>query len=92
VLWKSFRLGPIVGKQPMHGFTSVRHSIPVVAPDQRDMGRFTLALSWEAFAVRPPLEGEPLDLDWEAPETFETRTSWIDDAVAHATALLGSVR
>lgn len=89
-MWGSFGLGPIVGKQPMHGFTSVRHTVPVVAPDGRDLGRFTIALSWEGFAGKPPLEGAPIALDWEAPETFETRKSWLDDAVNEATRRLAT--
>lgn len=88
-MWSDFALGPIVGKQPMHGFTSVRHAIPVLGPDKRDLGRFRIALSSEGFAGKPPLEGRPIRLDWEAPEAFETRTSWLDDAVAEATRRLG---
>jgi hypothetical protein len=44
--------------------------------------------SWEGFAGQPPLEGRPIALDWEAPETFETHTSWIDDAIDRAAKLL----
>jgi hypothetical protein len=91
-MWSSFALGPIVGKQPMHGFTSVRHAVAVLGPDQRDMGRFSIALSSEGFAGKPPLEGRPIRLDWEAPEAFETRDSWLDDAVREATRRLGGAR
>lgn len=91
-MWSAFRLGPIVGKQPMHGFTSVRHAVPVVAPDRRDLGRFSIALSWEGFAGKPSLEGAPISLDWEAPETFETRTTWLDDAVTEATRRLATAK
>ena len=63
--------GRVVGKQPMHGFTSVRHSYSLTAPDNRDMGRYSIALSWEGFAGKPPLEGRPVALDWGAfPENF----------------------
>lgn len=31
-----------------------------------------------------PIVGEPVRLDREAPETFETRTSWVHAAVAEA--------
>jgi hypothetical protein len=72
----------------MHGFTSVRHSLPVAAPDNRDMGRFSIALSWEAFPGGQPLEGQPISLDWQAPESFESRDTWVDDAVERARALL----
>lgn len=91
-LWSEFGLGPIVGKQPAHGFTSARHSFPIEAPDHRDMGRFSIALSWQGFAGRPSLEGRPIELGWEAPETFEARTSWLDDAVVQATKLLAAKR
>ena len=87
-LWTHFHVGPVVGKQPMHGFTSVRHAYPVVAPDNRDMGRLRIALSWEAFTDQPTLEGRPLKLDWEAPDTFETRDTWVDAAIEHAGTLL----
>lgn len=91
-MWSTFHLGPIVGKQPMHGFTSVRRSIPVTAPDRRDMGKFSVALSWEGFVGQPALEGRPIALDWEAPESFETRKTCIDEAVAEATRRLATAK
>lgn len=59
---------------------------------RRDLGRFSIALSWEGFAGKPPLEGAPISLDWEAPETFETRKTWLDDAVTEATRRLATTK
>jgi hypothetical protein len=87
-LWSSFHLGPIVGKQPMHAFTTVRHSIPVAGPDNRDLGLFRIGLSWEGFAGKEALEGHAIPLDWEAPETFEGRESWVAESVVNAERLL----
>ncbi len=86
-LWGTFDEGPIVGKQPMHGFTTVRHTFPLVGPDNRDLGRFSIALSSEAFAGHAALEGQPIHLDWTAPEAppvEEGHDAWVDDAVAEA--------
>lgn len=91
-IWGAFHLGPVVGKQPMHGFTTVRHASPLVGPDNRDMGRFTIALSWEGFEGKGSLEGRPIALDWEAPEAFETRETWVDDAIQRARKLLAEKR
>lgn len=82
VVWSEYGMGPIVGKQPMHGFTSVRHEFPMRGPDGRVLGLFRLALSREGFKGKPPLEGAPIRLDWQAPETFATRDSWLDASVA----------
>lgn len=83
--WAAFRMGPVVGQQPAHGFTSVRHSFPLVGPDGRDLGSFRIALSREGYPrAGRMLEGAPIDLDWEAPSTFETRRTWVDLAVAEA--------
>jgi hypothetical protein len=92
VTWSAFHLGPIVGKQPMHAFTTVRHELPVTGPDHADLGTFRVALSWDAFAGKPPLEGQTIALDWEAPEAFATRDTWVADAVAHAERLLRTSR
>jgi hypothetical protein len=86
-LWGTFDEGPIVGKQPMHGFTTVRHQFPLVGPDNRDLGRFSIALSTEGFAGHAPLEGQPIHLDWTAPEAppvAEGHAGWVDDAVTEA--------
>jgi hypothetical protein len=83
--WSAFDMGPLVGQQPAHGFTSIRHSYALVAPDGSDLGRLRVALSWEAHPrIGKPLEGAPVELDWEAPSTFETRHTWVDLAVREA--------
>lgn len=88
VIWSEGGMGPIVGKQPMHGFTTVRHELPMRGPDGRSLGRFRIALSFEGFPGKPPLEGAPIRLDWQAPETFATRTSWLDASVSEVSARL----
>jgi hypothetical protein len=87
-MWGEFHLGPVVGKQPAHGFTSVRHELAVVGPGGRDLGLFRVALSSEGFVGAPALEGRPIRLDWEAPESWETRETWVDGAIKHADELL----
>ncbi len=83
--WTTFHMGPVVGLQPAHGFTSIRHAYPLVGPDGRDLGRFRIALSWEGYPRNgTPLEGAALHLDWEAPYTFETRDTWVDLSVKEA--------
>ncbi len=89
-LWSTYAMGPIVGKQPMHGFTTVRREVPVRGPDGRSLGLFRIALSSEAFPGHPTLEGSPIRLDWQAPETFATRDTWLDAAVAEAATRLTS--
>jgi len=91
-IWSAYGMGPIVGKQPMHGFTTVRRELPVRGPDGKSLGLFRIALSSEALPGRPALEGAPIRLDWEAPETFATRETWLDAAVAEATSRLGAER
>lgn len=91
VIWAEYGMGPIVGKQPMHGFTSVRHEFPMRGPDGRVLGLFRLALSHEGFKGKPPLEGAPIRLDWQAPETFATRESWLDASVAEVDKRLRAV-
>jgi hypothetical protein len=88
VIWSEAGMGPIVGKQPMHGFTTVRHEFPMRGPDGRSLGQFRVALSFEGFPGKPPLEGAPIRLDWQAPETFATRTSWLDASVSEVGARL----
>jgi hypothetical protein len=83
--WAAFEMGPVVGLQPGHGYTTTRHGYPVAAPDGRDLGVFRIALSWEAYPrTGKPLEGAEIKLDWEAPYTFETRETWVDLAVKEA--------
>jgi hypothetical protein len=83
--WATFEMGPVVGLQPGHGYTTTRHGYPVTAPDGRDLGVFRIALSWEAYPrTGKPLEGAEIKLDWEAPYTFETRETWVDLAVKEA--------
>jgi hypothetical protein len=88
VIWSEVGMGPIVGKQPMHGFTTVRHELPMRGPGGRTLGQFRIALSFEGFPGKPPLEGAPIRLDWQAPETFATRTSWLDASVSEVSARL----
>ena len=38
------------------------------------------------------MEGRAIPLDWEAPEAFETRDTWVNEAVEHATTLLAAAR
>ena len=82
--WSSFHLGPIVGRQPMHAYTVNRLPIHVRGPDSEDLGTLRVALSESELKDGVTIEGEPLALDWEAPDTFETRKTWVNDAVAHA--------
>lgn len=83
--WAAFSLGPVVGRQPAHGFTTTRYAFSVMGPDGRDLGLFRLALSWEAFPrSRTPLEGSAVKLDVTLPSTFESRHTWVRDAVAEA--------
>lgn len=83
--WSTFGMGPLVGRQPAHGFTTVRHEDPLIGPDGRDLGTFRVALSWETYPRSDkPLEGAPLQLDWEAPSSFAARHSWVDLAVKEA--------
>lgn len=91
--WSAFSMGPVVGLQPAHGFTTARHSFPIADANGTDLGQFSIALSWEAFpGLNVPLEGAAIRLDWEAPLTFETRDSWVDLSIEEATRRLGLVR
>jgi len=82
--WAAFHLGPIVGKQPAHAYTVVRLPIDVVGPDREPLGTLRVALSRSELRDGAPIEGEPFSLDWEAPDSFETRTSWVHAAVTEA--------
>lgn len=83
--WSAMAMGPILGQQPAHAFTTIRHAYPLTGPDGRDLGRFRIALSWEsATRTGRPLEGAPVHLDWEAPRTFATRRTWVGLAVSEA--------
>jgi hypothetical protein len=85
VNWSAFQMGPLVGRQPAHGFTGMRLSFPLFTPDGRDLGRFSIAYSWEALPrTGAPLEGAPVRLDWEAPRIFQTRHTWVDLSVQEA--------
>lgn len=59
-----------------------------LSPNERRLRPRALA----TLAAHPPLEGHPIALDWEAHETFETRTSWVDDAVIQATKRLAAAK
>ncbi|HEX7841450.1 MAG TPA: hypothetical protein VF469_28450, partial [Kofleriaceae bacterium] len=82
--WAAFHLGPIVGKQPMHAYTVVRLPIEVVGPDHEDLGVLRIAASRSEIREGVPIEGEPVQLDWQAPDTFDTRTSWVRAALTEA--------
>ncbi len=91
--WSAMAMGPLVGQQPAHGFTTIRHAYPLIGPDGRDLGRFRIALSWEGYPrTGRSLEGAPVRLDWEAPRTFATRKTWVDLAVAEAAHRAGKMR
>ncbi|HTR50929.1 MAG TPA: S41 family peptidase [Kofleriaceae bacterium] len=81
--WAVFHLGPIVGMQPRHAYTTTRLPIEV---DQ--LGTFRIALSHNELQAGVSMEGEPIHLDWEAPHTFDTRDSWLRTAVDEASKRL----
>jgi len=86
--WSAFHLGPLVGQQPMHGYTVNRLPIHVGGPESEDLGTLRVALSESELKDGVTIEGEPLTLDWEAPDMFETRKTWVKDAIAKADALM----
>jgi hypothetical protein len=49
-----------------------------------DLGTFRIALSQSEMREGVSIEGESLALDWEAPNTFETRKTWVRQAVEEA--------
>ena len=77
--WAAFHLGPIVGKQPRHAYTTRR--LPI---ELEGLGTFRIAVSHNELRAGVPIEGEPIALDWEAPHTFDTRDSWVRDALVEA--------
>jgi hypothetical protein len=80
--WKMANLGLIAGEQPNHGYTVNRLPISVKGPDNEALGDFKVAISASYFpGSESPLEGEPIALDWVAPHTFETRSTWTKLAV-----------
>lgn len=84
LVWATFHLGPVLGKQPAHAYTVNRLPIHVAGPASEDLGRLRLALSRSELREGVPIEGEPLPLDWEAPSTFEGRETWVRQAVEEA--------
>jgi hypothetical protein len=82
--WATFRLGPIVGRQPVHGYTTHRLPIHVAGPMSQDLGTFKLALSRSEMREGVAIEGEPIPLDWESPRTFENRSTWVRQAFEEA--------
>jgi hypothetical protein len=84
ITWSAFHLGPVVGKQPMHAYTVNRLPIHVSGPESEDLGTMRVALSESELKNGVTIEGEPLALDWEAPDTFETRKTWVREAVEQA--------
>jgi hypothetical protein len=80
--WRAAGLGLIAGEQPNHGYTVNRLPIALKGPNNESLGEFKVALSASYLpGSAAPIEGEPLALDWEAPHTFETRSSWTKLAV-----------
>ena len=70
--WSRFHLGPIVGRQPAHIYTVHRLAIPVVGPHQEDLGTLRIALS-HGELEGTKIEGEPIRLDWTAPDVRDSR-------------------
>ena len=90
--WSTFHLGPLVGQQPMHAYTVNRLPIHVSGPESEDLGTLRVALSESELNSGVTVEGEPLTLDWDAPDTFETRKTWIREAVEQAKKRLAARR
>jgi hypothetical protein len=88
ITWATFHLGPVVGKQPLHAYTVSRLPIHVRGPESEDLGTLRVALSESELKDGVTIEGEPIALEWEAPETFETRKTWVRDAIEQARKLL----
>jgi hypothetical protein len=92
-LWSNERLGPVVGRAPGASYTVHRHKIRVgelaakAGLPSEDLGTFTVAMS-ASYVRGKPLEGEPIALDWTAPDTFETRASWVSASAREAIRLL----
>jgi hypothetical protein len=82
--WSAFHLGPLLGEQPMHAYTVNRLRIHVSGPEAEDLGALRVAASESELQGGATVEGEPLTLDWEAHETFDTRRTWVRDAVEEA--------
>jgi hypothetical protein len=76
----------------MHAYTVNRLPIHVRGPDSEDLGTMLVALSESQLKNGVSIEGEPLPLDWEAPDTFETRKTWVRGAVEQAKKLLRARR
>jgi hypothetical protein len=80
--WKASGLGLIAGEQPNHAYTVSRLPIRLKGPNNEALGEFKVAISSSYVAgSESPIEGEPFALDWVAPHTFETRSTWIKLAV-----------
>ena len=86
--WSRFKLGPVVGKQPAHAYTVFRLPSHVEGPEHEDLGMLRFALSQSEFDPGKTVEGEPLVLDWQAPDELATRKTWVATAVEHATQRL----
>ncbi len=80
--WKTSGLGLIVGEQPNHAYTVSRLPIRLKGPNNEALGEFKIAIS-ASYVPRSdsPIEGEPFALDWTAPHTFDTRSTWMKLAV-----------
>ena len=80
--WKTAGLGLIAGEQPNHGYTVNRLPIALKGPNDEALGEFKVAISSSYVpGSESPIEGEPVALDWVAPHTFETRSTWTRLAV-----------
>ncbi len=67
------RIGPVVGREPMAGFTTHRARFPVaVSPSAPPVGMIDFAVSYDtAPGSEESLEGSPLPLDVRLPRRFE---------------------
>jgi hypothetical protein len=68
-----------------------RLHITLKGPHDEGLGELELALSASyAPGSASPLEGEPFALDWAAPHTFETRSTWTKLAVDELRRRMGA--
>jgi hypothetical protein len=90
--WARFHLGPILGRQPARAVTYGRLPIHVASVSGDDLGTLRIAVSSTEFSPGEAVEGEPLALDAESPVGFDSRDTWVRDAVREARRRLASER